>query len=251
MSDNLPKLRNPPVIEAVLDIGCDLPPTLNWAVLEAAALLAYRDSYPKFQRLLSGKPPSGGTAGPPPMSGTGGVQALQFFHEDGKQLVQVRSGGYSFNRLSPYAGLDAYLPEIKRTWDIFLGIANPKVIRALRLAYINRINLPVKGPTVDIAKYLKTVQPPDEGGLALTGFLSKYTLAEEGTGNIADVLLTALPPEPGCLPIILTIAACCTESREPGDWLWIAESIRGLRALKNRNRSRGQKCKTALNQAIL
>lgn len=235
MSENLPKLRNPPIVEAVLDIGCDLPPTLDWAELRDAALSAYRGSYPKFQPLLSGRPLTGGTVAPaPPKVGTGGMPALQFFHEDGKQLVQVRPGGYSFNRLSPYAGFDEYLPEIKRTWELFLGIANPKVIRALRLAYINRINLPVDGPAVNIAKYLRTVQLPSNPGLALAGFLNNFKLAEEGTGNVADVVLTALSPETGHLPVILTIAASRAESGDPHDWLWIAENIQCLRALKNR-----------------
>ena len=98
-----PKLANPPIVEAVLDIDCDMPPTLDWAALKESAKSAYQDRYPKLQIVfaqslqiekLSGEPPA-----PQAM---GKTQAYQFFQEDTKQLIQVRSQGFSLNRLTPY-----------------------------------------------------------------------------------------------------------------------------------------------------
>ena len=73
------------------------------------------------------------------MSVRRGIQALQFLHADEKQLVQVRAQGFSFNRLAPYTSLDDYLPEIERTWHLFVGLASPVQIRVVQLRYINRI----------------------------------------------------------------------------------------------------------------
>ena len=69
--------------------------------------------------------------------------------------MQVRAQGFSFNRLAPYSGLDDYLPEIERTWSLYVDLASPVQIRAIRLRYINRILLPLAANTVDLDEYLK------------------------------------------------------------------------------------------------
>jgi uncharacterized protein (TIGR04255 family) len=72
--------------------------------------------YPKHDRQLlqehrvEAKPDGSATS----FSSRHTVQALRFHEAEGKQLVQVRALGYSFNRLAPYTALDDYLPEIER-----------------------------------------------------------------------------------------------------------------------------------------
>ena len=41
------QLDRAPIIEAVLDIDCDLPPTLDWNHLNNAARKAFREGYPE------------------------------------------------------------------------------------------------------------------------------------------------------------------------------------------------------------
>ena len=48
MSDRLLSLKSPPIVEAVLDIDCDMPPALALDKLETLARDALRDHYPKF-----------------------------------------------------------------------------------------------------------------------------------------------------------------------------------------------------------
>ncbi|NNM84509.1 MAG: TIGR04255 family protein [Phycisphaerales bacterium] len=236
MSEIIQKLSNPPIVEAVLDIDCDMPPTLDWAALKESARNAYREYYPQFQTISSGTiqiegPPGGSQA----HKTLRGVQSLQFFHEDRKQLVQVRSQGYSFNRLAPYSALDDYLPEIERTWKLFVGIAGPKLIRTVRLSYINRIVLPVKDEKVLISQYFKvSPQLPDESDLIFTGFLNQHSAVEKSTGNQANILLTTLPNDTDNLPVILDIGVIHREDKEVENWDWIAEKIQSLRNLKNR-----------------
>src|SRR5438093_11390136 len=126
MSEIIPKLSNPPIIEAVVDIECDMPPTFNLSALDESARNAYRDQYPQLQTMFfEALEIEQLSEGPPTHKAMRGIQAFQFLHEDRKQLVQVRSQGYTFNRLAPYSTLDDYLPEIERTWKLFIGVAGP------------------------------------------------------------------------------------------------------------------------------
>lgn len=118
------------------------------------------------------------------MSVRGALAAYQFVQSDGKQLVQVRAQGFSFNRLAPYTGFDDMLAEVERTWHLYVKIASPVQIRVIRLRYINRILLPLVEGRVELDEYLK-VGPklPDEDRLAFSGFLNQHLAIEKGTGH--------------------------------------------------------------------
>ena len=108
------RLSKPPIVEAILDLECDMPPGQSLGSLQAKARERYRDRYPKpviqfFQEHQLGAGP--GTK--PRLSFRRGIQALRFLQEDEKQLVQVRVQGFSFNRLAPYTSLDEYLARLR------------------------------------------------------------------------------------------------------------------------------------------
>lgn len=122
-----------PIIEAVVDIDCDLPPAVDFDELDVASAAMLVDKYPtKRRRMLSEHVISGGEQGSLAVTSRQGLQALQYVSVDEKQLVQFRPGGFSFNRLAPYGSLDEYLPEIERTWQLFISTAKPVVCRAVR-----------------------------------------------------------------------------------------------------------------------
>lgn len=236
MSDTDLQLLNAPIVEAVLDIECDMPPGQSIASLEAPGRDRFRDRYPVFRAQLIQEHqieanPDGARITP----GRQGVQGLQFLQEDGKQLVQLRVQGYSFNRLAPYASLDDYLPEIERTWRLFVELASPIQIRHVQLRYINRILLPMPDGKVDLDEYL-AVAPhlPDEGKLVFEGFLNQHAAAEIETGNRVNIVLTGQPPENGKLPIIFDNCVSASGPGDPDDWSWILLRVRQLRLLKNR-----------------
>ncbi|MBI2316726.1 MAG: TIGR04255 family protein [Betaproteobacteria bacterium] len=235
MSDRSPKLKAPPIVEAVLDIDCDLPPGFDVAALETAFRDAFRGRYPKFrtryvQALQFEAPPDKD----PTVTGKRGIQALQFLQADEKQLVQVRAQGFSFNRLAPYTNLDDYLPEMERTWMVFVGVAVPVQFRLVRLRYINRILLQLADGRVDLDAYLKLgPRLPDEEKLTLAGFLNQHSAVESDTGNQVNIILTAQPPENDKLPVILDIEAFKHADGEPNEWTAILSTIESLRTLKN------------------
>ena len=129
------KLQKAPIIEAVLDIDCDLPPGQQLSSLEGPARDAYRGRYPKLrtqfhqEHQIEALPD-----GPPKMFiGRHGVQAFQFVRDDEKQLVQVRLQGFSFNRLAPL-GQRAFGGTLRPESDAPFGAdADGRRVRRVRL----------------------------------------------------------------------------------------------------------------------
>jgi uncharacterized protein (TIGR04255 family) len=236
MNDSEFKLPNPPIVEAVLDIECDLPPGQKLTALEGPASECFRDRYPKKratllqQHQIVTKPDA-----PPELSVCRGVQAFQFVAEDEKQLVQVRVQGFSFNRLAPYTSLDDYLPEMERTWRLYLTIAAPVQVRVIRLRYINRIMLPTTDKGIRLEEYLRIVtQLPDEDKMTCVGFLNQITAVENETGHHANIVLTVEPLEGDKVPIIFDNCVASPAQGQPEDWAWLLAKIQALRGLKNR-----------------
>lgn len=236
MSEPEIRFSKAPIIEAVLDIECDMPPGQKLAALESVARDRFRDHYPKFRaQFLQEHKIETTPDQPPQMSVRQDIQALQFLQEDEKQLVQVRTQGFSFNRLAPYRSLDDYLPEIERTWRLFIEIASPALIRMIRLRYINRILLPIDGGNVQLDEFLKVAPHlPDEKSLAFTGFLNQHSAVERETGHQIDLVLTTQPWVEGDLPLIFDTCVSAVENGETENWPWILEKIQALRILKNR-----------------
>ncbi|TAK72122.1 MAG: TIGR04255 family protein [Betaproteobacteria bacterium] len=235
MSDRLLNLKSPPIVEAVLDIDCDMPPMLALDKLEASARDAFRDHYPKFRtQFLQALHVEAAADRAPNVTTRQGIQALQFLQEDEKQLVQLRTQGFSFNRLAPYKSLDDYLPEIERTWRLFVDLAAPVQIRVIRLRYINRIPLPMTAGRVDLDDYLKLgPRLPDEDKLTFEGFLTKHSAVESDTDNRVNIILSAQPPENDKLPVILDIETYKSGNAEPHNWAESLSKIQSLRRLKN------------------
>ncbi len=229
------RLRKAPIVEAVLEIDCDMPPGFELAAVEGRATDAFRDRYPQQRKqFLHGyrieQPPDADAQ----LSAERGLHALQFVQGDERQIVQVRRQGFAFNRLSPYSTLDDYLPEVRRTWEIFQSIASPLQVRQVRLRYINRILLPLTEGRVDLDEYL-TGGPrlPDEGRLQFTGFLTQYAAEESASRNQVKVVLTTQQVEGARLPLIFDIEAYREEHSEPGDWDRVLLQVQSLRELKN------------------
>lgn len=229
------KLAHAPIVEAVVDIRCDMPPAFDLAALETPARDLFRAQYPKLQKQLIEKHSFVKKGDEPPLiSETRGLQAFQFLKDDGRQLVQVRAEGFSFNRLAPYTSLDEYLPEIERAWGLFVGLASPVQVREVRLRYINRLPLPAVNGRVDFDDYLK-IGPhlPDEKKLHFIGFFNQHVAVDVDTGNQVTIVLTMQPPEKNVVPLIFDIDAVARGNAEPNDWPWILSRLVSLRSLKN------------------
>jgi uncharacterized protein (TIGR04255 family) len=238
MSDQMVKLKNAPIVEAVVDIECDMPPSLDISTLETAARDAYRPQYPKFRKIYQQRHVIQAAAKPnePPQSSIEphAVRGFQFVKDDEKQLLQVRAEGFSFNRLAPYSTLDDYLPDIQNSWVLFTKLSSPVQVRAVRLRYINRIALPLSDGKVDLDHYLKLGPiSPCDGKLRLIGFVNQYVAKEPESGDQVNIILAAQPVENNMLPVIFDITTSSQISLDPSNWPAILSEIQSLRHLKN------------------
>lgn len=164
--------RNPPIVEAVIDIDCDLPADIDFPSLELTAKQEYAASYPKLRKRFAELHEiiTSADASISQTSTKRTLDAFQLVQEDEKQLVQVRRLGYSFNRLAPYPGLDGLLPEIRRTWELFCKLMAPRQVRRVQLRYINRILFPMADDSLELNRVLRCGPVlPDEEGLVLAG----------------------------------------------------------------------------------
>jgi hypothetical protein len=235
MSESLIKLKHPPIVEAVLDIECDLPANFKLASVETRARKAFVSSYPKFrQQYVQEHRFEANVDQPPKVSfGNIGVQCLQFLKTDEKQLVQIRSTGFSFNRLSPYTSLDNYLPQIKKAWTEYIKLVSPLQVKLIRLRYINRFLLPVENSRLPLEEYLKNGPRSADERLGLTGFLNQYSAIESESGNQVVSVLTAQQLESDKLPIIFDNITLAVKIFKPEDWIGIRSKVLELRRLKN------------------
>jgi len=231
------QLDDPPIIEAVIDIDCDMLPDFDLAAVEPEARKRFSDAYPNAKKsFIQENEIQARLNEPPKVKVTQALRALQFFSKDSLQLVQVRSNGYSFNRLRPYSSLDDYLPEIRRTWQLFVELGAPVRIRRIALRYINRILLPMEQETrVDLDDYLPLGPRFPEGhSLTYNNFLNRYSADEVGTGNHVTITLTNQKIENGQLPVIFDIEVNRTLETTPDNWDAVQGAIASLRDLKNR-----------------
>jgi len=229
------KLPKPPIVEAVLDIDCDLPPTLNFDEVEKLGMEAYDDRYPiRRKQFIQQAGMEVQSDAEPKFFASQGLSAFQFVSNDEKKVVQIRVGGFSYNRMAPYTSLDDYMPEISRCWDEFRRLAAPVQIRKIGLRYINRILIPLDGGTVNLAEYLK-VSPnlPDGTGLRFADFFHQHQAGDPSTGTMANIILASQPNEGNFLPLLLDIEVFKPERLAPAPLAEWAENIHSLRKLKN------------------
>ncbi|RKX44577.1 MAG: hypothetical protein DRP64_06300 [Verrucomicrobia bacterium] len=230
-----PKLSNAPIVEAVVDIDCDMPTTFEVENVIEQATALFKESYPKTRKRYVHqheiKQKIGGDA--EISSPSVEVQALQLLQEDEKQIIQVRSQGYSFNRLAPYTSMDEYWEEIRGTWQIFAETFNPTQVQRVRLRFINRIFLPLDGGSLDFDDYLKVApRLTDDVRLAFNNFINQHQVQDVETGNTAKIVLATQAEEKGTLPILFDIEVI---GRNAGDvsWDFIGNELEALRNLKN------------------
>ncbi len=254
MSEEKIKLKYPPIIEAVLDIDCDMP--VNFSLEDNISNIRelYKDRYPDAKNTYvqhhaikreSGKAVEVSASTPK-------IQALQLRQEDEQQLVQVRRQGYSFNRLAPYTSLDDYMGEIQRTWMLFQNELAPLQIKQIRLRFINRILLPLdENGFLDSDDYLnRGPRLPDDQRMEFTDFLNQHHVVEKETGNQAKIILATQPSIKTHLPLLFDIETFKQVSFDP-EWDEILNVITSLRSLKNHifSNTLTSKCTDLFNQA--
>ena len=224
--------RNAPITEALLDIRVALPESIR-----LAQLLPFqervKERYPnKRDRKLWESNIHLKEEGPEISGQAGGTDGFFFSSLDGKNIVQCRLDGFTFNRLKPYDKWETMRDEASRLWHDYVSIALPSQITRVALRYINRIEIPL--PMNDFKDYVLTgpeIAPGLPQGLA--GFFMQLRIPIADTSTQAVITETIEPiTESNRLPFILDIDVFKTaayEVSEPAAW----DVLEKLHELKN------------------
>ena len=221
-----------PIVEAIIDIQCDVPPETDFGELQDRAKQSLSAVYPKVRPQVI-RTHHLGVLGPSEGAIPQRVIGLRFLTEDERQIVRFRGEGYSFHRLPPYGRL-SYLPDIEWSWNVYRDLTRPVQIRTIGLRFIHRIPLPIADGAAAVGKYLRGIpQLPNDETLQLTGFLNQQSAVEVTTGHHVNTTLVAQPPEGNDVPIIFDIETSDAHARSGEDWQDVREAILSLGRLKN------------------
>lgn len=228
------RFPNAPITEALLDIRAKLPSEVSLAKL-ATFHDSVREQYPakqervRWQGGIHFEP--GGIPEIRPASG--GPDGYRFTSTDGKQIVQARLDGFTFNKLKPYDRWETFRDEARRLWQHYLSIVAPESVTRIALRYINRIEIPL--PMRDFKDYILTT-PEIAPGLPqrLDSFFMRLVIPDPKTGGVTIVTETTEPITDSAqsLPFILDIDVfhvAAFAAKDEAIW----EKFGQLRDLKN------------------
>lgn len=127
-----PKLKNPPVIEVLVEIRVE--PTQPFSIIPGAFHERIKDRYGKLELLPLAQ---FGTENLPPHL----VHTVshRFRSEKGPYLVQVGPNVCTVNAVRPYAGFEHFQREVRRNFREYRLVSGFKKIARIGLRYINRI----------------------------------------------------------------------------------------------------------------
>ncbi len=229
-------LRNPPIVEAIVDIGVRFSVPGN-AERFAELLDDIRSDYKgpeqrHMYQIVLGPPPPGQTAIQPAVSAP--VNNYLFRSTIGSTAVQSKSDGVTFSRLPPYQHWDDLISGALRIWEKYRARFLPERVVRCSVRYINRLMLP--GPMLDFDNYLIGVPKiPPELPQILSDFDSSYVLPQIAPGAISRVRMAFSVREvtSSHIPVLLDIDILQECDFDPVDIAAIKKTLDSLRVLKN------------------
>lgn len=226
-------LRNPPIVEALVDIRAAV--SASPEAFEAVAR-ELQSTYPtrKIRRGVKAEFRVEEGRLIPPTAEDLGFQGVMLYSESGQALVQFRPDGFTFNNLKSYLGGDMLLVEALRLWSLFSDRLHPTAVTRVALRYINQLNLPYRHND-DFAKYL-TAAPSTPAGApqSVSEFLSRVVAYDsEASATIVTTQQLTTPDPSGFPLVVIDVDAFCM-GEFPTDAQALRATLDTLRTLKNR-----------------
>jgi uncharacterized protein (TIGR04255 family) len=196
--------KRPPITEAVIEIRYAEPAELT---LLADAAAHFKSEYPAQQKIMNAGVAVGGVPLPP-------HDALQIKFDQGHrlssvdqtELVVLWAPSFVVAQLAPYPGWSHFFNRFTRDWKTWKRVVGYRKIARIGVRYINRIDIPAKGPVFDESEYVKVYpQLPPEFGPVVT-----YGLQAQSPPDAEDCRVTlnsasVLSPLLGYSAILLDI----------------------------------------------
>ena len=161
---------------------------------------------------------------------------IRFDSDEPPHVLQCRTQGFTFSRLSPYGRWEDLRDAAKKYWLEFVSIGEPFVVTRVAVRYINEIKLPV---TVnDFADYL-TCPPTVPANLpqAVSSFLHRTVIPDVQSGSTSIITQAledqAVTSENPSVTVLLDVDVFRVVRIESTDTGAIWSSLDSLRVQKN------------------
>lgn len=232
-----PHLLQAPITEAVVDFRVKLPSDFD---LNAFRVLRedLRGSFPEMNEMRMVQYGLKVAIGNPdelpssPVNRETSLHGFSFHSSNGKEIAQFRRDGFTFNRLAPYTSWNTVFETALKLWGHYRATASPSRVTRIATRYINRIELPAKGP---MQSYF-TIKPqvPRAWNAEPESFLMKFVVKDPDEETKANVAFVPNPDQTSEREaFILDIDAYQEGSFDPGDEGFL-KRFEKLRFLKNR-----------------
>jgi len=195
-----------PIVEAILDVR--VAPAAEHTLLKLAQANSgldeqYPNRLPVFRQRIQGNISTAG----PDVTADQATIGFVFVSADKQQQYQVTPDGLTFNRLAPYIGWTGFRDEASKTWVQFKNVlGDALVVSRLGLRYINRIEIPAKGP-IELGDYFTTVpHAAPELPQPMTGFFMRIEMPLPDVGGALAVVVAGTPAkQPNHIGVLLDI----------------------------------------------
>jgi uncharacterized protein (TIGR04255 family) len=190
-------LKNPPIIEALLDVQVAFPHPIEAQRLKDLGEVvksAYPVVKPQFMATIQFQPiPLQAPAKP---SIDQGFRGFSFLSEDEKEIVQFRLDGFTFNRLAPYISWEDMYKKAFDAWRHYrAGFPEGRVTR-VATKFLNKILIPFDKGRVDLDDYFAVgIKDLDDETLPTVNFMSQQRFLDSVSGYGVDLNLSRFLPE--------------------------------------------------------
>ena len=224
------RFPNPPIVEAVIDIHCELKPSVSLETIKELSKklqgqYMQHTEIRRIERTVSfGKDTCTETKDC--------ITGYRFKSADEKQIAQFKLNGFSFSRLKPYPHWELFRDNAKEMWAIYslLGINN---ITRVAMRYINVIDIPV--PVDNMESYVNGLpNTPPQMMLSLDTFFNRVQVRDVANGFNAIITQALQPPKtPNAASVLLDIDVFKMQMvNQSFDTVW--EMLEQMREFKNK-----------------
>jgi uncharacterized protein (TIGR04255 family) len=180
-------LNNPPINEALLDIRLELAKNFDNKKLESI-YDSVKDTFPvkqasnKWETLLELKPGEN-----PVAKSEGGENGFWFKSADSTKILQLRTDGFTLNKLKPYESWESLVTEAKQYWNIYQKVVGEHKINRLALRYINSIQVPISASIADYIIFIPTI--PEDMRSNVPEFFTRFVIDDAKSDSKANIIL--------------------------------------------------------------
>ncbi|NUO19025.1 TIGR04255 family protein [bacterium] len=160
--------RKSPIQEAIIEISFEIDSSWDQTV-PGVLFSQIADRYPqrKQTNLLNFEVRKSDIGIAPVMNQQ---SRIQFWSEDGLNVIQVGVGNIIFNRLRPYDDWSSFLGRFEKDFPTFVEVARPLSVKSIKLQYLNRPQILVNWSTA--SDYFRVgPQNPYEAAKKMRSFL--------------------------------------------------------------------------------